>query len=553
MRVKTRDALDAAGLADEGGRAPHVRRVGRVAGERAGRRRPRPWSRGRPGRRRTSPTSRRAAGCERIQRGRRARLAARRAGRGSGAGRDPRRRSSRSSRARPSTSRRDAGARAGASVARSSARVRRRRSARSAVTVTPPPRSSVRALGERERARRRGRCARRSPSSPASRCRSTRPRGRRRARPVRGAGTELRGPGRGAERRPRLVRDREVEHLRAARGRQQPLERGQVALAQRRRPRRRSPRPRARARPRPAVPRGAPEACGAVEEPLDRRAERGGERLLEHAPVVVDVQVHDRAGAEAGERLAVDGAGGCELGDCVVRHGEDDRVHVVGAVRRGSGSGRRSRRAPGSRRGRAHRRASSAAAAGSAWRRWNGAAGTPMSAGVGGVEQAGRNTFTATASDASSAGRLRVGSAIRFQSASIAFCDWPCARSHEAERLRRRAQGRPDRARPSAAAARAAARRSAHAERRVAQKARGEVERRRQPRARDARRRQPLAQDGHAAGAAGAAAGGRSPIRRRKPEVGRAAAQRDVLAVVELRAPLRSNENVAPPSRERAS
>ena len=49
---------------------------------------------------------------------------------------------------------------------------------------------------------------------------------------VRGPGRSLCVAGRDAERRPRLVRDGEVEHFGAASGRQQPLERGQIARPQ---------------------------------------------------------------------------------------------------------------------------------------------------------------------------------------------------------------------------------------------------------------------------------------------------------------------------------
>ena len=84
-------ALDAAGLADERGGAPHVRAS---AGRRRGgaRRRPRRSSRGRRGRRSTSPTSRPAAAASGSSARSAAALAAR-AARGNGAGTGPPRRS----------------------------------------------------------------------------------------------------------------------------------------------------------------------------------------------------------------------------------------------------------------------------------------------------------------------------------------------------------------------------------------------------------------------------------------------------------------------------
>ena len=208
--------------------------------------------------------------------------ARRRGCRGSGAGRDPRRRSSRWSRARPSTSRRGAGA-----TSRCAARAVERLAAaasRSEATVTVMRPASCelrradpagREVGERGARRRRGRCARRSPSSRASRCRSTRRRGRGRGRGVRVPGRRRAAAGRGAERRARLARHGEVEHRRAARGRQQALERraGSARAASATRladlgvgaP---------RARPRRAGPRATPDERGAVEEPLHRRCRR---------------------------------------------------------------------------------------------------------------------------------------------------------------------------------------------------------------------------------------------------------------------------------------
>ncbi len=49
-------------------------------------------------------------------------------------------------------------------------------------------------------------------------------------------------------------------------------------------------------------------------------------------------------------------------------------------------------------------------------------------------------TFAASASDASAAGRLRVGRTIRFHSASTAAGDWPCSRS-QAPNVRRSSAG----------------------------------------------------------------------------------------------------------------
>ena len=88
------------------------------------------------------------------------------------------------------------------------------------------PRSSASARRRRQAAA-DGALHRRGPAGVGPRAGEVEPRdGRPRPGPQRAC------PGRGAERRPRLVRDREVEHLRAARGRQQALERRHVAVAQ---------------------------------------------------------------------------------------------------------------------------------------------------------------------------------------------------------------------------------------------------------------------------------------------------------------------------------
>src|SRR5262249_27698569 len=60
---------------------------------------------------------------------------------------------------------------------------------------------------------------------------------------------------------------------------------------------------------------------GPVEDELHRRAEGGGERLVEDGPVVVDVKVDDRARAEA-----VDLEAGYELCRRVMRDRNDDRA-----------------------------------------------------------------------------------------------------------------------------------------------------------------------------------------------------------------------------------
>ena len=71
--------------------------------------------------------------------------------------------------------------------------------------------------------------------------------------------------------------------------------------------------------------------------------------------------------------------------------------------------------------------------AGSAWRQPEGDGRDADVGGVGASRSPVRNTFTATASEASSAGRLSVGRAIRFQSESIAFSRLPVRPQPEAK------------------------------------------------------------------------------------------------------------------------
>ena len=145
-----------------------------------------------------------------------------------------------------------------------------------------------------------------------------------------------------------------------------------------------------------------------------------------------------------------------------------------------------------------------------------------------------RKTFTAAASEASSAGRLSVGSAIRFQSASIALRRLAVRAQPVAEASARRARGRPGRA--AAARARRATADSALAQRRAARSA-GATARGGAARAGASREMQ----RGRACPRAGPArrsrgcSGSRSVDAEaaQEAEVGGAAAQRDVLAVVE--------------------
>ena len=100
-----------------------------------------------------------------------------------------------------------------------------------------------------------------------------------------------------------------------------------------------------------------------------------------------------------------------------MRHGDDDRVGLVAAVveldQPAAALDRGDRRAEQKR---APAR-SSAAVAASPCRRCSGTVETAMSAASFASSRPVRNTFTAAPSDASSACRLSVGSAIRFQSA----------------------------------------------------------------------------------------------------------------------------------------
>ena len=279
------------------------------------------------------------------------------------------------------------------------------------------------------------------------------------------AGDEVRVPGRrrrlpGAARK--VARGSRVtvksSTRRVARGRKKPRERGQVALPQRR-DRLAELGDGGRERDRDELALGDARRGGAVEQPLHRRADGGRERLVEHAAVVVHVQVHDRARAERLERLGVDGSRRHEL------------ARPPGAARR-----RRPRRPPrfrpraaarpgangANRRARAATRAparSSAAAAASPCRRWSGTVETPMSAAPAESSRPVRKTCTAAPSDASSAGRFSVGRAIRFQSASIAAGLWPCARS-QSPKVCSSSAGSSGSSFRSAAAARTAARRS---------------------------------------------------------------------------------------------
>jgi hypothetical protein len=101
------------------------------------------------------------------------------------------------------------------------------------------------------------------------------------------------------------VRDCEVEHRRVPRGRKQPFECRQVAAAKLgyRRP---DLAHRVRQRDRDELALARAGRLRAVEDPLHRGAQSGREGLVEDTPVVVHVEVHDRAGAEPGERLGVD-------------------------------------------------------------------------------------------------------------------------------------------------------------------------------------------------------------------------------------------------------
>ena len=144
-------------------------------------------------------------------------------------------------------------------------------------------------------------------------------------------GAQARRAGDGAERRARLPRRGEVEYVRTARRRQETLECGEVALAQRRE-RLADVCLCARKRDGDELATRDSRGFGAVEQPLKRRRGLGsGERLVEHAPVEVHVQVDDRARAEAGQGLGVDGAGRNDLGHGFVRHGHDHRVGVLRA------------------------------------------------------------------------------------------------------------------------------------------------------------------------------------------------------------------------------
>ena len=146
---------------------------------------------------------------------------------------------------------------------------------------------------------------------------------------------------------------------------------------------------------------------------------RGRERLVEHAAVVVDVQVHDRARAERVERLRVDDA----------RRERASRRRGAAPRRRPRRPRRRRRRAAAdrcpvrTRTGVAERDARAGAlerapSPASPCSRWSGTAETPMSAASAASSRPGAEDLDAPrASDASSACRLSVGSAIRFQSA----------------------------------------------------------------------------------------------------------------------------------------
>ena len=115
------------------------------------------------------------------------------------------------------------------------------------------------------------------------------PRARPRAQPA--------GAGRGAERRRVLAGDEEVSTLALASRRNSSASAGSE-------PRRSSSavildlaRRRPRARP-PGTARARARRVGAVEHPLDRRADGGGERQAQHPAVVDDVEVDDRRAAQ---------------------------------------------------------------------------------------------------------------------------------------------------------------------------------------------------------------------------------------------------------------
>ena len=116
---------------------------------------------------------------------------------------------------------------------------------------------------------------------------------------VRGPGAQRRAPGRGAERRGVLAGDEELlapsPRGRPAAARRAPAGSARAAPRRSRRARRRRPTARRRGTGR----RVRPEPLGAVEHPLHRRADAGGERMLEHPPVVDDVQVDDRRACRA--------------------------------------------------------------------------------------------------------------------------------------------------------------------------------------------------------------------------------------------------------------
>ncbi len=167
--------------------------------------------------------------------------------------------------------------------------------------------------------------------------------GRRAQRPVAGGRVE----GRGA-----LPGDEEVQHLGPGRGRQQPLQLGQVAAAQLgdrqvdlvlHRGLRERQVLGARVG---AAERGGGQAGvrGAVEDPLDRGAERGEERPAHQLAVVDHVHVEDRRGAEVGQPvLPRDRVRRQQGGRAVLGAGQDDgvggeqfpAVEADGVLRRG--------------------------------------------------------------------------------------------------------------------------------------------------------------------------------------------------------------------------
>ena len=145
---------------------------------------------------------------------------------------------------------------------------------------------------------------------------------------VRAAGPQPADTGGGRERRCPLPGDEEVPYLGAAGGRQQPFQLGQVARAQLG-DRRVDLVVGGRLGQRQILAVLQPRGIGAVEDPLDRAAERGEEGAAQHLPVVDHMDVEDRRGADVEQPVGVvERAVGQQGVGLALRYGEHDGVRL---------------------------------------------------------------------------------------------------------------------------------------------------------------------------------------------------------------------------------